>query len=122
MEYFSLTRVESGLDYLKRAAEKGHPAATYVYCMILLSKGDQSGLNLLNSRSKDWKIQVCRDKIRWVLSQIWINNKISLQQNNFFNCHHQHHATGFDRQVSSCQSCMWYQELRVFSKIVNGIA
>ncbi|KAI3720386.1 hypothetical protein L6452_21302 [Arctium lappa] len=123
MEYFSLTRVESGLDYLKRAAEKGHPEATYAYCMILLSKGEKSVLNLLNSRFRDWKIQDCRDKIRWVLSQIWINNRISLQQDYIFNCHHHGIGIGgFDRQVFSCQSCMWYQELRVFSRIVNGVA
>ncbi|KAI3720388.1 hypothetical protein L6452_21304 [Arctium lappa] len=66
MEYFSLTRAESGIDYLKTAAKKGHPEATYAYCMILLSEGDQSVLNLLNSR--------------------------------------------------------WYQELKVFARIVNGVA
>ncbi|KAI3800338.1 hypothetical protein L1987_28428 [Smallanthus sonchifolius] len=78
IEYFKLVDIESGLEYLKRAVEKGHPEATYVYGMILLSSGDQQGLNLLNfmnySRSRNWNVQDCRDKISSILSQMWINN------------------------------------------------
>nr|GEY86878.1 putative F-box protein At1g67623 [Tanacetum cinerariifolium] len=39
VEYFHLVKVRSGLRYLKMAAEKGHPEATYVYGMIMLSRG-----------------------------------------------------------------------------------
>ncbi|KAI7733375.1 hypothetical protein M8C21_018627, partial [Ambrosia artemisiifolia] len=41
-KFFSLERIETGLEFLKRATEKGHVEATYVYGMILLSRGGQS--------------------------------------------------------------------------------
>ncbi|KAJ9563995.1 hypothetical protein OSB04_009155 [Centaurea solstitialis] len=118
IKYFSLTRVESGLEYLKKATEKSLPEATYAFGMLLLSRGDKSGLNLLNSGSRDWNTQDCRDKVKSVLSQIWVKNKIPPQPN-FFNCHPVE-IRGFDQQAFGCDSCMWYRELRVFSKIVNG--
>ncbi|GKD63302.1 tetratricopeptide-like helical domain-containing protein [Tanacetum coccineum] len=50
-EYFTQGNVESGLEFLKRASEKKHLEATYVYGMFLLMRGDESskqGLELLN--------------------------------------------------------------------------
>ncbi|GJW01382.1 uncharacterized mitochondrial protein-like protein [Tanacetum coccineum] len=87
IEYFSQARIETGLEYLKRATEKRHVEATYVYGMILLSRGGQSsqqGLNILNSmkvsRSNYLKIRECRAKIKSVIREMWINNSISLNE------------------------------------------
>ncbi|GJS26395.1 hypothetical protein Tco_0487015 [Tanacetum coccineum] len=52
VEYFHLVKVGSGLRYLKMAAEKGYPEATYVYGMIMLLHGGESSqqaLSLLNT-------------------------------------------------------------------------
>ncbi|KAI3741107.1 hypothetical protein L1987_58774 [Smallanthus sonchifolius] len=133
IEYFKLVNVESGLEYLKRAVEKGHPEATYVYGMILLSSGDQQGLNLLNSmnysRSRYGNVEDCRDKISSVLSQMWINNPITLEKVNT-KCRERDHAVRFrrrswsfdeDKEISSCDTCFWYRELINFCKIMNVI-
>ncbi|KAK1420061.1 hypothetical protein QVD17_21369 [Tagetes erecta] len=135
--YFNLGNVESGVEYLKSAMEKGHSEATYVYGMILLSRAtdDESseGLNLLNSmnfsKSRCWNLQECRHKVKLTLAQIWINNPVNLQQLNT-KCREGDHAIRFakrgwsldeDKEISSCDTCLWYRELIFFCKIMNVI-
>ncbi|MFS7934190.1 putative F-box protein [Helianthus anomalus] len=101
IDYFTSVNVESGLLYLKRAVEKGHLEATYVYGMILFSSGDQQGLKLLNSmncsRSRRWNARGCRDKIDSIFKQIWINNPVTLAKVNT-KCRERNHAIRFERR------------------------
>ncbi|KAL8235551.1 hypothetical protein R6Q59_016632 [Mikania micrantha] len=137
IEYFNLVNEESGLKYLKRAVEKRHLEATYVYGMTLLSSEDQlsqqQGLDILNSTNRStsmhWNVKDSRDKIEWVLSQMWINNPVTLQKVNT-KCHERDHAIRFrrrgwnlddDKQLSSCDTCLWYRELISFCKMMNVI-
>ncbi|KAJ9554406.1 hypothetical protein OSB04_018451 [Centaurea solstitialis] len=136
IEFFSLARIETGLEYLKRASEKGHVEATYVYGMILLSRGGQSsqqGLNILNSmkasRSKNLKIRDCRAKIKAIIREMWINNSISLNE---VRCTCQERNNNkkvcflkrkFDEEedIIGCESCGWHREVISFCKMVDGI-
>ncbi|MFS7934202.1 putative F-box protein [Helianthus anomalus] len=136
IEYFKQVNVNFGLEFLKRAVEKGHSEATYVYGMILLSGGDQSsqhGLNLLNSmncsRSRNWNVRECRDKIDTILSRMWINNRIALEKVNT-KCQKRDHVIRFEKrgwsldediEISSCHTCLWYRELVYFCRIMNVI-
>lgn len=135
IEFFSRARIETGLEYLKRASEKGHVEATYVYGMILLSRGGQSsqqGLNILNSmkisRSKYLKIRECRAKIKGVIREMWINNSISLneigctcQERNNIYIRKRKFDEEEDIDVLSCDACGWYREVISFRKIVDGV-
>nr|XP_043630305.1 F-box protein At2g35280-like [Erigeron canadensis] len=135
IEYFKLGKVESGLEYLKRAVRKGHSVATYVYGMILLSRGDevscQEGLNVLNhmkySSHGNWNVKRCRDEIKCILDRMWIKNWFALE-NVDTRCQEQGHVSQFccrgwnfddNVKVSSCDTCMWYRELVNFCKIRN---
>ncbi|XP_076916169.1 putative F-box protein At1g67623 [Bidens hawaiensis] len=136
IDYFCMVNVNCGLEFLKRASDKGHSEATYVYGMILLSSGDQSsqdGLNHLNcmnnSKSRHWNVQECRNKIASMLSQMWINNPVTLDKVNT-QCHKQDHAIRFerrgwsldeDKEVASCEKCLWYRELVYFCKAMNFV-
>ncbi|KAM3700819.1 hypothetical protein ACB098_05G126000 [Castanea mollissima] len=85
IDYFSLTMIESELVYLKRAAEKGHSEATYVYEIILLCSEDQlkqEGLKILSSlkMTKSSGLKECRKRMRTVMRDMWIRNSIVRQQ------------------------------------------
>ncbi|KAK9056348.1 hypothetical protein SSX86_027438 [Deinandra increscens subsp. villosa] len=134
VDYFNVVDIESGLKYLKAAVEKGHPEATYVYGMILLSGGDKSsqeGLNVLNSlrysRSSSWNVQDSRDKVYSILSHMWIYNLITLEKVKT-SCQKRDHVIRFerrgwsldeDKEISSCDRCLWYRELVCFYKVMN---
>ncbi|XP_076948746.1 putative F-box protein At1g67623 [Bidens hawaiensis] len=137
IDYFSQVNVKDGLELLKRAAEKGHSEATYAYGMILLSRGDdqssQQGLNLLNSmnnsKSRNWNVQDCRNKIDSILSRMWINNSVTLEKVDT-NCQEQDHVIRFkrrgwsldkDEEIACCDTCLWYRELIYFCKAMKVI-
>ena len=86
IDYFSLGRIKSGLEYLKRAADKGHLEATYVYGIILLcSEGElkQEGLRILSSlkKSNSGGLKECRKRTKTVMqSGFWVRNFIVRQQ------------------------------------------
>ncbi|KAL4627575.1 hypothetical protein ACB092_05G175200 [Castanea dentata] len=80
IDYFSLMMIESELVYLKRAAEKGHSEATYVYEIILLCSEDQlkqEGLKILSSlkMTKSSGLKECRKRMRTVMRDMWISSK-----------------------------------------------
>ncbi|KAL4638718.1 putative F-box protein At1g67623 [Castanea sativa] len=85
IDYFSLGRIKSGLEYLKRAADKGHLEATYVYGIILLcSEGElkQEGLRILSSlkRSNSGGMKECRKRTKTLMqSGFWVRNFIVRQ-------------------------------------------
>lgn len=130
-------RMESGLEHLKRAAEKGHVEASYVYGMILLSRGGQStkqGLKLLNamnntcSNSKSLRIQECRERIKAIIHTMWINNHMVSQQTNFC-CHGKTRSirvreTWRGREEEddnmSCEACKWDREVNLFCNMLMG--
>lgn len=105
--------------------------ATYVYGMIMLSRGGQSsqqGLNILNSmkvsRSNYLKIRECRAKIKAIIREMWINNSISLNEVGC-KCEDRNNIRKrkFDDEddVIGCDACGWYREVISFCKIVDGV-
>lgn len=105
-----------------------------MYGMILLSHGDQSsqqGLNLLNSMkcSRALNVQDCRARIKSILNQMWIENPVLIEEVNT-KCQEQDHQSHFrrmgwslddDKVVSSCDTCMWYRELRQMTNFVSFV-
>uniref|UniRef100_A0A5B7BAW8 At2g35280-like TPR domain-containing protein n=1 Tax=Davidia involucrata TaxID=16924 RepID=A0A5B7BAW8_DAVIN len=116
VEYFSLKKVESGLDYLKRAADKGHAEASYVYDIILLcSEG--------KSRSKSLRIQICRKRIKALFQEMWVNNNIIPQQHSCCNakgCIVEGRRWDLGEDVVCCDTCRWYQEVISFCSMLHG--
>ncbi|KAG2702659.1 hypothetical protein I3760_06G100500 [Carya illinoinensis] len=92
VSYFSYRMTEVGFEYLKKAAEKEHVEATYVYGIILLCSGDheskqqQQGIKILSSlkaKSGRSRMKECRDKVRTMLWRYmwWFkNNSFGKQQ------------------------------------------
>ncbi|PWA82886.1 tetratricopeptide-like helical domain-containing protein [Artemisia annua] len=129
-EYFKQGNVKSGLEFFKRASEKKHLEATYVYGLLLLSRGGESskqGLELLNglksSRPGNWNVRESRDKVGSILSNMLL--KMGSHQKVYTKCRDQNHdyefrkrAWDFDTSevLSSCDTCMWYRELVFFCK------
>ena len=116
------------------AAEKGHPEATYVYGMIMLARGGESGqqaLSLLNSiysRLGDSKICECREIFNSVLGFLWVHNKISVEEVNF-KCQKRKHVNNVrrmnvdeDKEILKCDLCIWSRELNAFCKISNSFS
>ncbi|KAK9058392.1 hypothetical protein SSX86_023234 [Deinandra increscens subsp. villosa] len=136
MNYFVRANIESGLEYLRIAAEKRHLDAIYVYGMILLSSRDQllsqQGLNILkytmvHTSSRLWNVQDSRDKVRSILRQIWINNPIMIDEVKT-KCQEPDHdirlrrrgwSLDEDEEISSCATCLWYRELIYFCEMMN---
>nr|GEX95579.1 hypothetical protein [Tanacetum cinerariifolium] len=134
-EYFKHCNFKSGLEFLKRASEKKHIEATYVYGLFLLSRGDESstkqGLELLNSLKSsrpgpgNWNVGDCRDKVGSILSNMFFNKYMGTVQQVFTKCRDRNHEYGFSKRdwdfatredLSSCDTCMWYRELAFFCK------
>ncbi|GFS45499.1 hypothetical protein Acr_00g0096440 [Actinidia rufa] len=82
VEYFCMN-MELGLEHLRRAAEKGHGEASYVYGIIRLCRCGDLDFQLWNATKRSrFKIQECREKVRRVIQSIWINNHVVRQQPN----------------------------------------
>lgn len=127
-----LGKVESGLEYLKRAVEKKHSEASYVYGMLFLAQGnDQHGLNVLNSmkhsKQQNWNVKACRDNIRKKFVQMWMRNQ-KIVEKVITKCKKQGHLIRFrmggfdfdeDEELASCETCLWYRELVYFGKMMN---
>ncbi len=89
IDYFSLMRMESGLEFLKRASEKGHLEATYVYGIALLcSQSKQEGLKILSflKRTQSRGLKECRKRIRIAIRCMWIRNFIIVKQQALCSC------------------------------------
>ncbi|KAJ9169374.1 hypothetical protein P3X46_017577 [Hevea brasiliensis] len=78
MDYFFNWQNDSGLKFLERAASKGHPAATYVYGIILVrSVGHElrnKGVKLLTDLKRSTSslgITECRKKAYSILQPTW---------------------------------------------------
>ncbi|KAJ4714758.1 F-box protein [Melia azedarach] len=79
LEYFSFCCTNSGLQLLKRAAEKKHAESIYVYSVIVLCSGDdqfkKQGSQLLASLTSS-RIRECRENIKRVIRWMLIRNII----------------------------------------------
>ncbi|KAG5521914.1 hypothetical protein RHGRI_034214 [Rhododendron griersonianum] len=136
VEYFSSMRMESGFEKLRRASEKGHSEASYVYGIILVCKGGQSsveGLKLLNamksgttSQSTRFAIfQECRKRIEAVIRSMWINNHLEGRQSR--SCCHENTSRLKEtwdgrREVeddASCEACKWDREVSLFCDMLH---
>lgn len=140
IEYFSSRRTELGLEYLQRAAGKGHPEASYVYGIILMSRGGEStqhGLKLLSSLKNNSKLRSCRARIKAIIEMMWINNFIVRQMNNHNCCHEKNDSCCInngrfwnyeeddddeEERTVCCDACRWDREVISFSKMLRGAA
>ena len=97
VDYFSLMRIESGLESLKRAASSGHRGALYVLSIIFLFSEDDEyknqGSRILSSihKSKPTSgkrrlIRECRDKLREIVRMIWVVNPLVQKQRPSTSC------------------------------------
>ncbi|GAB4829321.1 hypothetical protein Ancab_018991 [Ancistrocladus abbreviatus] len=144
VDYFSSMKAETGLQLLKRAAQKGHAEASYVCGIILLcteGKSSREGLNHLNfikraSKSKMLKIQVLREKVKGIIRQMWIHSSIDAGARDGGRrpcaCGRTHaHCSGarrgwpldedeYDEDVMSCEVCSWDREVTLFCNMLYG--
>ena len=138
IDYFSLARKESGLEYLKRAAEKGHLEAIYVYGIVLLcSEGQlkQEGLKIVSclKSSKSRGLTECRKRIKTLIWGMWIKNSIVRQQALCSNpkkpCQVLKKIKGWessegeldeDDETDLCEACRCNCEVTWFSNMLRG--
>ncbi|PSS26937.1 F-box protein [Actinidia chinensis var. chinensis] len=125
VEYFTMN-MELGLEHLRRAAEKGHGEASYVYGIIRLCRGEDLDFQLWNaSKQSQLKIQECREKVRRVIQSIWINNHIVRQQPNL--CNHERTSQRgrqtwegrMEEDEYTCEACKWDREIDLFCSMFN---
>ncbi|KAK3024199.1 hypothetical protein RJ639_043776 [Escallonia herrerae] len=133
-DYFSeKQRFELGLERLKRAAEKGHQEATYVYGILLLStegggssEATQEGIKLLNSlknsstsKSKSLGfVRECRAKIENIFQGLWVNRqlvdrcpiqgKACMEEETPIDQWNYYDAV---EDVMCCDACTWHREI-----------
>ncbi|KAA8529733.1 hypothetical protein F0562_034167 [Nyssa sinensis] len=128
VEYFSFKNVESGLESLKKAAEKGHAEASYVYEIILLcSEGgsNQESFELLNA-VKSSKSASLRRSIKAMFQSMWVkNNNIMPQHHSCCNANGCIIELGgrWDRdedKVVCCDACRRDQEVVSFCNMLQG--
>lgn len=139
--------MDLGLEYLKRATDKGHVEASYAYGVILVSRGGESaqnGLKVLNSlksttssssssKSRSSRIRECRRRTEEVIRTMWINNYVVRQLNARVCCHQKSKGTctkingrswtyydDEEDEVMSCDACRWDQEVVSFCKMLRG--
>lgn len=91
--YIAGKNQELGLRYLKKAYEKGHVEATYVYGIILICSGGQfkqQGLeilsSLINCKLGGSRIEECRRTIENHMQCLWKINRIVPNQESYFHC------------------------------------
>ncbi|XP_065874650.1 putative F-box protein At1g67623 [Euphorbia lathyris] len=78
VDYFSHSKPDSGLEYLRKASDKGHLEAKYVYGIILVCYGGkfrEQGLKLVGDLKYEL-VDECRENVRKVVQPIWKRNFI----------------------------------------------
>ncbi|TKY54148.1 putative F-box protein [Spatholobus suberectus] len=70
VQYFNSSKVESGLENLKKAALEGHDEAKYVYCMLLMCRQEEGerkqGFDVFCSLKASTCVWRCRKRFRHV--------------------------------------------------------
>ncbi|GAV81146.1 F-box-like domain-containing protein, partial [Cephalotus follicularis] len=139
-EYFSYKKQEFGIEKLKKAAEKGHVDASYVYGMISLCLGNdglkQEGLKVLSSfKSRGFRIKQCRERVKGFLGLLWVNNIVARKQGSWHAkaCSNRENTKEFpierkqrwqsseeeDIIVSTCDLCLWDHEVDLFCNMLQ---
>lgn len=130
-EYFSKSNIDYGLNCLKRASDKGHIEASYVYSIILICSGDKSkeyGLKLLASL-KRFRTQEFREKIRKKFRWMWIRNMITVDIEKEEKCFNVRRCDclknwkggqweGEDAAAPCCDPCFCYREVKFFYELI----
>ncbi|WCJ38740.1 hypothetical protein M5689_019780 [Euphorbia peplus] len=78
IDYFSDSKRDSGMEYLRKASEKGHSVAKYVCFVIMFCYGGkfrEECLKNLNSGSgskSGLNVETCRMKVKNVVKSMWV--------------------------------------------------
>ncbi|XP_052187712.1 putative F-box protein At1g67623 [Diospyros lotus] len=131
VEYFTFLKVESGLDHLKTAMQKGHVEASYVYGMILFCSGGEwslQGLQILTTLVIG-NIPKCRERINKMMRAMWVNNinVVVPRQSRF--CNHEEEEgnirltvtwDGYEQVMDvDCEACRWSREAKLFCNMLS---
>ncbi|KAJ0096106.1 hypothetical protein Patl1_16878 [Pistacia atlantica] len=128
-EYFSVSKTSPGLNYLKRAADKGHVKSSYVYSIILICSGGelkQHGLKLLASlkrfRTREFRMKI-RENFRWMWTRNMITINIEAEDLSSRGCDclknwNGGRWEGEDAAVPCCDSCFCHREVMFFSELI----
>ncbi|XP_021295070.1 putative F-box protein At1g67623 [Herrania umbratica] len=138
---FNRRKLESGLCYLKKAAEKGHFEAKYTYGIILICLGGElkrQGLQIVSSLDRTssntrFKIASCRSKTENMLSSMWVYVSLDRPKesanNAKLNCKCDDIITPRPNQweasnnlhdnLPCCDSCFWDHEATLFSNMLR---
>ncbi|KAK4256623.1 hypothetical protein QN277_006326 [Acacia crassicarpa] len=80
VEYFSSLNLNSGLESLRMASQKGHKDANYVYGMILICSDDEGerkqGLQLLRFLKMSKCIKRSRKRVKSFIWSMWVRNRL----------------------------------------------
>ncbi|XP_004508629.1 putative F-box protein At1g67623 [Cicer arietinum] len=124
-----------GLENLKKASQKGHKEAKYVYGMILLCSEDyesrKEGFEHMRYLRKFKCIMSSRKKVQYLTSFLWKNNGM-LVRNQTPLCNSKSTCKGWrvkkgrwllldddDDDIGLCEYCRWDHELEFFYKLFN---
>ncbi|KAL5760102.1 hypothetical protein ACOSQ2_018940 [Xanthoceras sorbifolium] len=135
-EYFTLSKMESGLELLKRAAKKEHIEATYVCGIILLlcCSGEnerRQALKLLtclsnssNKSRRQFRVGDCRKRVKRIVWSLWVHNNNNNSSNiaSTCNCWNTQSKRGWeeDDYGDTCsESCFWDREAAMFSSLIR---
>lgn len=80
IEYFSSLKLNTGLESLRKASQKGHKDAMYVYGMIMICSQDEEqrkhGLQLLRFLKMSKCIKRSRKRVKNFIWSMWIRNHL----------------------------------------------
>ncbi|CAJ1941018.1 unnamed protein product [Sphenostylis stenocarpa] len=83
IQYFTSSKVDLGLELLKKAALEGHLEAKYVYCMLLMCDKDEGerkqGFDLFCSLRASSCVTRCRERVKCFVRSMWVNNKVAVR-------------------------------------------
>ncbi|GAB2297100.1 hypothetical protein Dimus_031199 [Dionaea muscipula] len=130
-------RIETGLENLKRAANKGHVEASYVYGIILFctERKFAQGRKLLDYvlSNSDINITWLRKRIKAVLRQMWVTNSMAGSESDEGEEAHKYSCTCSQQSDEAnrgwsldeddvgqrCQSCNWDCEIKSFRAMLR---
>ncbi|KAF9599947.1 hypothetical protein IFM89_001982 [Coptis chinensis] len=130
VEYFQNARLELGLAFLARAAYFGHVEACYVLGIVLICTDDhtrQEGMELLTIVEKCKKGSRCRQRIKMILRDLWLNHTFHPREPLCTDpgCSKAVHMSrrGWardDDEEFDCEACKCDREVKLFCKGLRG--
>lgn len=122
--------MEAGLECLKKAAEFGHPEASYISGIVLVCNGEKNkGWELLSRITTRSELRKCRNKLYQILRTMWLPRRkyVLLQPAHQFHCPLQHQpkkrgwTTESDDEDEACKRCMWNREIYYVCNMLCGV-